>query len=92
MPTPEQTNELIASQDSSHLTVCVGYHLGEDDTVYRESVGGGEQFVTGLEMIKERGAVRGKDYILVCYWNQTNRVFVSLHTKNCFLSQEDIIE
>lgn len=91
VPTPEQTTILVEGEDSIHLSVGVGYKLLGGELMAKNEVYGGEKILSSLELLKEREAVRGKDYILTCYWNKRGIVFVTLHTTHAFLSEEDVL-
>lgn len=90
MPTEDQTARLIDGLDSVHLRVCLGYVLKDGNMVQKDLVGGGEQIVTVLDLLVERGAQRGQDYIITLNAS-SGYLFCTLHTTDSFFSDEDII-
>jgi len=91
MPTPEQKERLIEGEDSIHLTISIGYKLINGDFLAKENITHADKILSSIELIKEREAKRGQDYILTCYWNHEGIVFMTLHTTHAFLSEEDVI-
>lgn len=88
IPTDEQKLSLIEGEDSIHVSVGIGYVLKSGEVVTRESVSRGEYLILGLDLLLERGAVRGKDYIL-CLYPKQDILTMTLHTTHSFLSDED---
>lgn len=88
IPNEEQKRVLIQGENSIHISVGIGYFFEDEECISRDIVYGGEVFVHALDMLEERSAVRGKDYIITVYPHGKNLI-CSLHSLNTFLSDED---
>jgi len=96
MDVPELTpkwHELIEGPDTLHLRICLGYVLSNGTNTPKDIISGGEKIVESLKALQERGAERGKDYIMTVHGVQESGfLFFTLHTLNSFLSPEDFDE
>ena len=89
VPTPQQMENLIEGGQSLHLRVCMGYCLETGNCVAKDIIEGGEKILNSIELLKDRGAERGQDYIITAHVDQ-GYVLCTLHTTISFLSEEDI--
>ena len=80
--------ELLYGENTVHVVINVG--TWEDESFRAYASFPGEVLLDAVELVKDRGGVRGKDYIITCTWNDKDVVVkTALHTTHSFLSDED---
>ena len=82
IPTENQKNRFISGEDSVHASSLIMY--SEDNECNYAS----KEFGIYLDLIKERGAIRGIDYIVTVH-NSIVGWYVTIHTTNKYITKED---
>ncbi len=87
VPNKEQSEKLISGLDSMHFACCLGIVFGNEYkiTISSEMM---EHFCSVLDILENRGAIKGEDYI-VCAGRTPKYLTVEIHTTHSFLSDED---
>lgn len=84
--TEENIEDFIEARDTIHY--CVKW-LGEE----KPSGGDLQAFADAIDYLEERGAVRGRDYIICAFLyvekNEDRSFSIVLHSKRNYLSDED---
>lgn len=81
---PEPGNTLIEGEDSLHWTIRIGSIVGNEYSIHisEETM---QDFLDVVELLEERGAKNGQDYI-VCGQKRISSITLGIHTTRNFLN------
>ncbi len=92
-PTDEQREKFIEGQDSVHCVIHFGAATAPSGKKFFPDISDASvnRLFWFLDLIKSRGAVRGRDYIITChgYHDRKNEYDVGVHTTHEFFGLED---